>query len=165
MNQNELDLRYIRRAIRLALDSEQKGNLPVGALIVLDDKIIAEAGSSLLVPVYHPGRHAETEALRAVPVELWTRSREMTCYTTLEPCLMCFGSLLLHGIGRIVYGASDTKGGSSAILNSLPEYYSDGVGVPKIEGPALPEECDELYRRTAELFDSLPCGSAAMRKC
>ena len=90
------DKKYISRAIQIALDAEIRGNLPVGAVITLDNNIIAEGGSSILIPVYHPGRHAEMEALGQVPIELWHRAREMTCYTTLEPCVMCFGALLLQ---------------------------------------------------------------------
>ena len=150
------DNEYISRAIRLALDAENRGNLPVGAVIALDGAVIAEAGSSILTPVYHPGRHAETEALRQVPAELWPRSREMTCYTTLEPCVMCFGALLLHGIGRVVFGAEDTEGGATAVLSCLPPYYAGGVGVPEWVGPVAAGECDELYKRVAEGFERLP---------
>jgi tRNA(adenine34) deaminase len=148
--------KYISRAIQIALDAEVRGNLPVGALITLDENIIAEAGSSILAPVYHPGRHAEMEALQRVPVELWRRSREMTCYTTLEPCVMCFGALLLHGIGRIVFGAEDSQGGASSLLSHLPEYYAGGKGVPEWIGPVAAELCNELYKRTLEKFDRLP---------
>ena len=147
---------YISRAIQIALDAEARGNLPVGAVITLDDNIIAEAGSSILTPVYHPGRHAEMEALRRVPVELWQRGREMTCYTTLEPCVMCFGGLLLHGIGRIVFGAEDQQGGASSLLSHLPGYYAGGKGVPQWIGPVAAERCDELCKRTLEKFERLP---------
>ncbi|HEX8174793.1 MAG TPA: nucleoside deaminase [Pyrinomonadaceae bacterium] len=150
------DNEYISRAIRLALDAESRGNLPVGAVITLDGIVIAEAGSAILTPVYHPGRHAETEALRQVPVELWPRSREMTCYTTLEPCVMCFGALLLHGVGRVVFGANDSEGGATAVLGHLPRYYAGGVGVPEWVGPVASEECDELYMRVGERFERLP---------
>jgi len=152
------DIDYLHRAIRIALESELVGNLPIGAVIVRGDLVVAEAGSSILLPYYHPGRHAEMEALRLVPVELWYRSREMTCYTTLEPCLMCFGALLLHGIGRIVFGAEDKRGGARAVLGHLPEYYEDGVGVPEWIGPVMREECEELYNRVTRGFDRLPCG-------
>jgi tRNA(adenine34) deaminase len=150
------DSKYISRAIRIAIDAERRGNLPVGAVITLEGKIIAEAGSSILTPVYHPGRHAEMEALRVVPVELWHRSREMTCYSTLEPCVMCFGALLLHGIGRIVFGSEDKDGGAGALLNHLPEYYAGGKGVPQWVGPIAAKDCDDLYKRTTEKFDRLP---------
>jgi tRNA(adenine34) deaminase len=152
------DTEFMFRALQVALAAEARGNLPVGAVITLDDVIVAEAGSSILVPVYHPGRHAETEALRAVPVELWARSRDMTCYTTLEPCVMCFGALLLHGVGRVVFGAEDKKGGARTVLAHLPEYYADGVGTPQWVGPVMAQACDQLYFRAAARFDQLPCG-------
>ena len=158
-----VDIGHMRRAIEIALESEGRGNTAVGAVIVLGDSVIAEGASSIVVPEYHPGRHAETEALRKVPVELWHLSRRMTCYTTLEPCLMCFGALLLHGIGRIVFGAEDKLGGAKAILNHLPEYYADGVGVPKWTGPIMSAECDPLYERVKAKFEQLPCGRGGLK--
>jgi tRNA(adenine34) deaminase len=152
------DLPYLRRAVRLALEAEKLGNLPIGTVITLGEEVIAEAGNSVVVPFYHPGRHAEMEALRLVPAELWPRSREMTCYSTLEPCLMCAGALLLHGIGRVVFGSRDREGGAGSILPHLPNYYAGGAGVPVWLGPALPEICDALYERVVGRFDSLPCG-------
>ena len=159
-NSTQLHLDHLHRAVRLALDAERLGNLPIGALITLDDEVIAEAGNSVLVPHYHPGRHAEMEALRRVPERLWPRSREMTCYTTLEPCVMCIGALLLHGVGRVVFGTEDKEGGAGIVLSHLPEYYAHGAGVPAWIGPLLPEICDALYRRAAERFDRLPCGKS-----
>ena len=150
------DNKYILRAIQIALEAEIRGNLPVGAVITLNNNIIAEGGSSILTPVYHPGRHAEMEALRQVPIELWIRARDMTCYTTLEPCVMCFGSLLLHGIGRIVFGAVDNQGGASSLLSHLPEYYAGGRGVPQWIGPIAAADCDDLYKRAIGKFDRLP---------
>lgn len=152
------DLDYVRRAVELALEAERMGNLSIGAVITLYDRVIAEAGNALLVPQYHPGRHAEIEALRRVPENLWGRAREMTCYTTLEPCIMCAGALLLHGVGRVVFGATDPEGGAGAVLAHLPGYYAEGAGVPVWVGPVLPEVCDPLYERVTERFDSLPCG-------
>ena len=150
------DHNFISRAIQIALEAEGRGNLPVGAVITLDGKIIAEGCSSLLVPVFNPGRHAEMEALRQVPEDLWLRSREMTCYTTLEPCVMCFGSLLLHGIGRIVFGAEDEQGGAKVLLKHLPEYYAEGKGVPQWIGPIAANECNDLYKRAIAIFDRAP---------
>ncbi len=149
---------YLLRAVHLALEAERVGNLPVGAVITLDDRIIAEGASAVLVPSFHPGRHAEVEALRAVPDALWPRRRSMTCYTTLEPCVMCAGALVLHGVGRVVYGSSDAEGGAGGLLSHLPRYYAGGAGVPAWVGPALPEICDPLYARARSRFDALPCG-------
>lgn len=155
---NNDELTFIERAVRLALEAEGRGDLPVGSVIALDGEVIAEAGNAVLVPAYHPGRHAEIETLGRVSVELWPRSREMTCYTTLEPCAMCAGALLLHGVGRVVFGASDPLGGAGALLPHLPVYYEGGAGVPLWVGPVASEMCEPLFRRVLARFDELPCG-------
>jgi tRNA(adenine34) deaminase len=154
---NPRDQTYLERAVELALQSERTGNLPVGALLVLDGAIIAEGMSTVLSPVYNPGAHAETSAIAAVDKALWPRAREMTCYSTLEPCVMCMGALLLHGVGRVVFGALDVAGGAGRMLPHLPPYYA-GRQVIEWVGPLMPEVCDPLYRRTDEGFAKLPCG-------
>jgi tRNA(adenine34) deaminase len=157
--------RLLDRAIELALANEAAGGLPVAALITLGDRIIAEGVSTVPGPPYHPGRHAEMQALAAVPVELWPRAAQMTVVSTLEPCCMCFSACLLHGIGRIVFGATDTRGGARFIRPHLPPYYAQteagaeaGAGGPAWIGPCDPERCDPLYQRTDEAFARLPCG-------
>jgi tRNA(adenine34) deaminase len=153
----ETDEAWMRRAVELALESEREGNLPVGALVVLDGQLIGQGHSAIVRPTYHPGRHAEIMALREVDDPLWPRAAEMTCYSTLEPCVMCAGTLLLHGVGRVVFGAIDRLGGASCILKHLPAYYADG-GVYQWDGPILPDVCDPLYERTDRAFSKLPVG-------
>ncbi|MFN6964968.1 MAG: nucleoside deaminase [Pyrinomonadaceae bacterium] len=153
---NPYERRHIETAIDLALEAERGGNLPIGAVIAIGEDAIAAGANSMLSPQYDPGRHAEIEALRNVPAELWPRTAEMTCYTTLEPCVMCFGTLLLHGVGRIVFGAVDRQGGASPVLAHLPPYYlgdSAAGRVPEWIGPVAPAECGPLYERAAKLFD------------
>ena len=158
------DVFYLQRAVQLALEAEAAGNLPVGAVLTLDGEVIAEAGNRVLKPHYHPGRHAEIEALGRVPAPLWPRAREMTCYTTLEPCVMCTGALLLHGIGRVVFGAEDKEGGGGQrTLAHLPAYYEKGAGVPLWHGPLLADICDALYERLKTRFNQLPCGKEHFR--
>jgi tRNA(adenine34) deaminase len=157
------DRRFMDRAIMLALDSEREGNLPVGAVITLDNEIISEGHSAVLEPTYHPGRHAEIMALRGVDDSLWPRARQMTCYSTLEPCVMCAGALLLHGVGRVVFGARDTLGGAGCILDHLPAYYDEG-GVYEWEGPLMQKACEPLYRRADAAFAKLPVGREQWRK-
>jgi tRNA(adenine34) deaminase len=152
------DLEPLYRAVEMALEAERRGNLPIGTVITINGRIISEAGNAILKPRYHPGRHAEKEALARVPPKLWPRSRDMICYTTLEPCLMCFGALLLHGVGQVVFGARDPVGGAGCLLSHLPEYYADIRLVPVWTGPVLPELCDPLYQRARASFDTLPCG-------
>jgi tRNA(adenine34) deaminase len=148
---NQQDISFLRRAIQLAEQAGLAGNLPIGAVMVLDGSIIAEGSNTIWKPVAAYTRHAEMEALRGVPPELWSRSREMTLYTTLEPCLMCAGAILLHQLSGLVYGSNDPWGGASASLGSLPEYFRDEFALIQWRGPALPAECDPLYVRIMEL--------------
>lgn len=148
----------MERAVALARAAEERGDPPVGSVITLGGEVIGEGGARLLSEGFQPRRHAEQEALAAVPVGLWPRAGEMTCYTTLEPCLMCFGSLLLCGVGRVVFGAHDAEGGARFVFDAMPPYYADGHGMPAWVGPILPEVCDPLYERVDAIFRTLPCG-------
>jgi tRNA(adenine34) deaminase len=151
MNALDQDTTYLRRAIQLACEAERRANLPIGALICLDGTIIAEGMNSIWQPVVALTRHAEMEALRSVPPHLWSRSREMTLFTTLEPCLMCAGAILLHQIGRLVFGAADPYGGVGAAVQNLPAYFREQFLRIEWIGPALPAECHPLYTRVCEL--------------
>ena len=152
------DQLFLEAAVEQALQAEQAGNLPIGSVIVLDGEIISRGQNALLVPEYQPGAHAEIQALRSVRAALWPRAAEMTCYTSLEPCLMCFGTLLLHGVGRIVFGGDDPEGGFRWIVDALPPYYHERRAAPEWSGPLWPECCDELYLRAQKRFIELPCG-------
>ena len=137
---------FLRRAGELALEAERDGNVPIGAVIVLDGLVVAEGRNAVYLPLRHPGRHAETEALRAVPDELWPRAREMTCYSSLEPCLMCLASLYFHGVQRVVYGASAPAGGAGPLIPDLP-WYMRGI---QWVGPLGDELSRELQGRVRE---------------
>jgi tRNA(adenine34) deaminase len=147
---------WLGRAVELALANEARGGLPVGAVVALDGRIIGEGASEVPGPPYHPGRHAEIMALSRVPIELWPRAAEMTVVSTLEPCVMCFGTCLLHGIGRIVFGATDVRGGARFVREHLPPFYAPGGG-PAWIGPIDPATCDPLYQRTDLAFARFPC--------
>jgi len=153
MTISEKDRMFMQRAIELALNAEKEGNPPVGSVIVLDNKVIGEGASNLIFPVYNPRGHAEMNALDRVDNTLWNKARHMTCYTTLEPCCMCFGRLLVTGIGRIVYGAIDRKGGSGCLLPHLPVIFENKK--PEFVGPIAADQCDPLYQKTAALFNKV----------
>ena len=144
------------RAHELALEAETRGNMPIGSVVARPDKIIAEGRNELLIPTYNPGSHAEIVALAQVPKAEWQRANELTCYSTLEPCIMCTSTLILYGIRRVVFGALDQEGGGRYILDHLPPYYSEST-IHWI-GPADPETYDPLYLRALEKFEKLPCG-------
>lgn len=147
MSISELDISCIQEAVRLALKAEERGNLPIGAVISLDGQIIAEGKNAIWWPELSLTRHAEMEALGNVPKDLWARSGEMTLYTTLEPCLMCLGAILLHRIGRVIFGSSDGYGGAGMVIGQLPPYFEEQVAKTEWIGPAGPQECDPLYKR------------------
>jgi len=83
--------------------------------------------------------------------ELVNRAREMTLYTTLEPCLMCFGAIMLYGIGRLVFGSVDDFGGASSIFNHLPDFFDRQFQNMEWIGPAYTQACDPLYARLTEI--------------
>lgn len=153
-------IHLLDRAIDLALLAEARGALPIAAVIALDGEILAEGTSEVPGPPFHPGRHAEIVALGRVPVDLWPEASRMHLVSTLEPCLMCFGTCLLHGIGRISFGATDVLGGAGHVMPHLPPYYAGGRGVPVWEGPLDAARCDPLYHRADNAFSALPVGFA-----
>jgi tRNA(adenine34) deaminase len=141
------DIPFFERAIELALQAEQQGNLPIGAVICLDGEIVGEGRNAIWVPARNPNRHAEVEALRSVPEHLWDHSHRMTLYTTLEPCLMCMGAILLHRIGRVLYGSADHYGGASLVIGHMPTFFEDAISQTEWHGPAYPAKCDKLFER------------------
>jgi tRNA(adenine34) deaminase len=152
------DKQFMRRAITVALRAEREGNLPVGAVITLGGEVVSEGGASILVPKFDGTRHAEMEALRSVPDDLWESTDEMSIYSTLEPCLMCFASILIHGIGRVVFGSSDSHGGASYVQSHLPPYFQKRLEDTVWLGPTLPAECDPLYVRLLVLLEEAQLG-------
>jgi tRNA(adenine34) deaminase len=147
INLTEEARRMFRRAIELAESAEREGNLPIGAVLCIQGEIIAEGRNAIWAPEANQLCHAEMEALRNVPRELWHKSRQMHLYTTLEPCLLCTGALFLHRLGRVVFGSNDPFGGAGPVFKHLPPYFEDQLSKVEWIGPAWPEACDPLYER------------------
>jgi tRNA(adenine34) deaminase len=152
---SDSDIEFLQGAIRLALEAEREGNLPIGCVITLDGEIIAQGKNAIWVPQYNPNRHAEIEALRNVPRDLLHRSRSMTLYTTLEPCLMCAGAILLHHIGRVLYGTADHFGGASVVFGHMATYFEEEVSRTEWVGPAYAKGCDPLLDRVMVLVEKM----------
>jgi len=147
----KFDKTCMTRAISRALSAEKQGNLPIGAVIAFDQKIISEGENSVWKPTIHLHRHAEMEALAAFPPALRRKGPEMTVYTTLEPCMMCFGAIMLYQIGKVIYGSTDGYGGASTSFNNLPQFFKDQLKKVIWVGPASSENCDPLYLRAKKL--------------
>lgn len=136
---------FLLEAVALAREAGNRGNLPIAAIIVLDGEIVSRGQNAIWQPALELTCHAEMEALRSLPFPLRVHCPEMTLFTTLEPCLMCAGALLLHKIGRLVFGSNDPYGGVSSCVGSLPPFFKEQFTKTQWVGPALPDECDPLY--------------------
>ena len=140
---NLLDNKFMAEALKEAEKSANFDEVPVGAVIVKDDKIIAR-GHNLRESKNDPTAHAEIVAIRKACKKLksW-RLEGCTIYVTIEPCSMCAGTLLWTRIKRIVYGAKDIKGGALGSSYNLFEVKNINHH-PEIEGGILEEKCSTL---------------------
>ncbi len=106
------DFDYMRLALEEARAAGLRGEVPVGAVVVLEDRVVAAAGNRT-VGDCDPTAHAEIIALRAASRELRNyRLAGASLYVTIEPCAMCAGALVQARIARLVYGADEPKGGA-----------------------------------------------------
>ena len=113
------DVRWMRRALARAEAAAAEDEVPVGAVIVLDDVLVAEAYNrprSLNDPTAHAELLAIREASHALGQQ-WLQGA--TLYVTLEPCAMCAGAMVLARIDRLVYGAADPKAGMAGSLADI----------------------------------------------
>ena len=115
------DADYMREALVLSDSAEARGEVPVGALVVLDGVVIGR-GSNQPIGTHDPTAHAEVIALRdAAAARGNYRLPGATLYVTLEPCAMCAGAIMHARIGRVVYGARDLKTGACGSVVDLFE--------------------------------------------
>lgn len=114
------DMDFMRRALELARIAAEDGEVPVGALLVLNGEVIGE-GWNQPIGSHDPTAHAEIVALRAGAQHLQNYRLGMTTlYATLEPCAMCIGALLNARVSRVVFGAWDQKAGACGSVIDLP---------------------------------------------
>jgi len=108
----ETDVRWMRRALRLARRAARSGEVPVGAIVVREGKVLGAAANS---PIgrHDPSAHAEVLALRRAAKRRDNyRLPGTTLYVTLEPCIMCVGAIIQARVERVVFGASDPRAGA-----------------------------------------------------
>ncbi|MGD9095328.1 MAG: tRNA adenosine(34) deaminase TadA [Chromatiales bacterium] len=138
------DNHWMEHALRLAQQAETHGEVPVGAVIVSDGKIIGE-GFNRPIESRDPTAHAEIQAIRDAGRRVDNyRLLNATLYVTLEPCVMCAGAIVHARIDRVVYGASDPKGGAcGSVFELLPadERFNTSV---EVESGVLATECANL---------------------
>ncbi|SEP72114.1 tRNA(adenine34) deaminase [Hyunsoonleella jejuensis] len=134
------DTYFMQKAIQEAEMAFEKGEIPVGAVIVIDNKIIAR-GHNLTETLTDVTAHAEMQAITAAANFLGGKYlKGCTLYVTLEPCQMCAGALYWSQISRIVYGARDIERGCINLKTKLHPKT-------KIEGGILEDKASDILKR------------------
>ncbi len=140
------DIDFIKIAIEEAEKAFQEGEVPVGAVIVVDNEIIAR-GHNKVESMNDPTAHAEILVIRSAcqKIENW-RLNKAILYVTKEPCIMCAGAMINARLSRLVYGCDDLKGGATKSLYQLLSDNRLNHQVEVVSG-ILGDECAQLLKR------------------
>jgi tRNA(adenine34) deaminase len=138
------DEHFMRLALEQARKAGERGEVPVGAVIIDEQQNILAAAGNNSIGDSDPAGHAEVVAMRSAGKKIGNyRLLHTSMYATIEPCVMCAGAMVHARIGRLVFGALDPKAGA---LISRYQIGGDGVLNHKleVEGGVLADECAEL---------------------
>ncbi len=140
------DAYFMKLALKEAQKAYDLDEVPIGAVIVKDNKVIAK-GHNIRESHQDSTGHAEIVAIKKANKKLdsW-RLCGCTIYVTVEPCIMCAGALIQSRVDRIVYGAKDLKGG--ALGTSINVLEADNINhKPEVTSDILEKECSEIIKR------------------
>jgi tRNA(adenine34) deaminase len=145
MMNSSRDGAFMQRALALAERAARDNEVPIGAVLVLDEEVIGE-GWNQPIANHDPTAHAEVVALRAGAARLGNyRLSGTTLYVTLEPCAMCFGAVLNARVSRVVFGAWDQKAGACGSVIDLPRQAKLAHGID-VFGGVCSEQSATLLR-------------------
>ncbi len=158
----------MQQALQRADIAQQHGEIPVGAIVVYNSKIIGE-GYNLSILNHDPSAHAEVMAIRQAGQALQNyRMLDCTLYVTLEPCSMCAGLLVHSRIKRLVFGASDLKTGSAGSIMNLVQHEQLNHQIDVTSGVLAGECADKISSffkmRRAQIKEEKRLKRAAQRK-
>jgi len=141
--QDRLDLRFMRAALRQARRAQAEGEVPVGVVVVRQGRVIARAHNRP-IRLSDPTAHAEVLALRSAGRKLGNyRLAGCTLYATIEPCAMCASAMIHARIERLVFGARDAKAGAAGSVLHVVNHPKLNHRV-EVESGILEEECRNL---------------------
>ncbi|MCY4199782.1 MAG: tRNA adenosine(34) deaminase TadA [Gammaproteobacteria bacterium] len=139
------DTQFMRCALRLAEKARERGEVPVGAVVVAQGEVIGE-GFNQPITLQDPSAHAEMLALRAAAKHIGNyRLQGASLYVTIEPCMMCCGAMVHARIARLVFAAREPRAGAVVSNAQLLENRWLNHRVQVVEG-VLAEPCGELMR-------------------
>ncbi|AJR00431.1 MULTISPECIES: tRNA adenosine(34) deaminase TadA [Hafnia] len=137
------DAYWMKQALALAQKAWEQGEVPVGAILVLDDEVIGQ-GWNRPITRHDPTAHAEIMALQqGGQIVQNYRLLNATLYVTLEPCVMCAGAMVHSRIKRLVYGASDLKTGAAGSLLDVLRHPGMNHQI-EITAGVMANECSEM---------------------
>lgn len=140
------DEQWMQHALMLAGTAQSIGEVPVGAVLVRDSRVLGE-GFNTLIRDHDPSAHAEMVAIRAAArAEGNYRLPGTTLYVTLEPCSMCAGAIIQARIARVVYGADDPRTGAARSVFRILDHPQLNHRC-EVVGGVLAEECGQLLRQ------------------
>jgi tRNA(adenine34) deaminase len=146
MSWAELDVAHMQAAMAAAEQGGEAGEVPVGAVVTLNDAVIATAHNQTIT-AHDPSGHAEIVALRAAAAAIGNhRSPGTTLYVTLEPCAMCMGAIAQARISRVVFGAYDPKAGAAGSAIDLTDSKALNHRF-EVNGGLLAAESGELLKK------------------
>ena len=141
----EMDQLFMDMAIAEAFKAEEAGEVPVGAVVVLDGSIIGR-GFNRPISSHDPTAHAEILALREAAAAIGNyRLPDSTVYVTMEPCAMCAGAMVHARVARLVFGALDPKAGAAGSLFLIPADARLNHQIDIVPGVRA-DKCAELLR-------------------
>lgn len=136
------DEHFMKQALKEAQRAFDEGEVPVGAVVVVDGKIIAR-GYNMTEKLNDPTAHAEMIALTSAFSQIGAKYLpDATLYVTVEPCLMCAGAIYWSKVNRIVWGADDEKNGHQRITHPSSPFHQKAT----VTTGVLKEECAQLMK-------------------
>lgn len=154
---------FMKEALKEAKIALKNGSWPIGCVIVLNNRIIGRAPSSVIAKKNRLA-HAEMIALTKARKHLFDFKNRVTVYTTYEPCPMCLGAIVICRANRVVSGINVDGSGGMKLLKSMPRQYNDDSHKIKHTKGVLAKECYELFMQSPLVKKMIREGSIKITK-